>query len=634
MPVTTIQERVNRRSMALGLVSGLLLALATTMAAAQDKTPIKSQDDLPRHTYKLAGTATELLQSDEQFAALAKAVRADLEADLAKYQIEDASTLQRLYNVLVSLDVLEGHFAAALKGMARIRELETKEAKKLMSGLVGGSYVAAREQAGQDDAKFRAVFRESLLAKLRPLPWDIVADDIKQRKGQTEIITEPLLMGMVSSAIDPAVAKTAGEISADIAQQLVSMRFALKVMIPLKEELVAAFAAVVAEHDVAKKDIWAERAVTLSADQKATPVVIGIWDSGVDTKLFEKQLVTNAGEQVNGKDDDQNGFVDDVHGIAFDVDGQPTPELLHPVDALKSKVDAVAGHMKGFMDVQAAIDSPEASAVKKLLGGLQGDAVRDFIEDLSLYGNYAHGTHVAGIALEGNPLARLLVARLTFDYHMLPKCPTLELMRADAAMYQKTVDYFKQHGVRVVNMSWGEERRTIEQALEKNGVGATVEERAQLTREMFKMMRDGLFHALQSAPDILFVCAAGNSDNDVEFDDVIPSSFDLPNVLVVGAVDQAGEPTGFTSFGQTVQVYANGFEVDSVVPGGKRMKLSGTSMASPNVANLAAKLLALDPTLKPAQVIERIKRGADRVDGQRPMLLINPKRTLAGLAEK
>jgi hypothetical protein len=124
--------------MALGLVSGLLLALATTMAAAQDKTPIKSQDDLPRHTYKLAGTATELLQSDEQFAALAKAVRADLEADLAKYQIEDASTLQRLYNVLVSLDVLEGHFAAALKGMARIRELETKEAKKLMSGLVGG----------------------------------------------------------------------------------------------------------------------------------------------------------------------------------------------------------------------------------------------------------------------------------------------------------------------------------------------------------------------------------------------------------------------------------------------------------------------------------------------------------------
>ena len=98
--------------------------------------------------------------------------------------------------------------------------------------------------------------------------------------------------------------------------------------------------------------------------------------------------------------------------------------------------------------------------------------------------------------------------------------------------------------------------------------------------------------------------------------------------------NQAGEPTGFTSFGQTVQVYANGFEVDSVVPGGKRMKLSGTSMASPNVANLAAKLLALDPTLKPAQVIERIKRGADRVDGQRPMLLINPKRTLAGLAEK
>ena len=37
--------------------------------------------------------------------------------------------------------------------------------------------------------------------------------------------------------------------------------------------------------------------------------------------------------------------------------------------------------------------------------------------------------------------------------------------------------------------------------------------------------------------------AAGNSDNDVNFDEVIPSSFDLPNMITVGAVDQAGEET-------------------------------------------------------------------------------------------
>jgi subtilisin family serine protease len=98
--------------------------------------------------------------------------------------------------------------------------------------------------------------------------------------------------------------------------------------------------------------------------------------------------------------------------------------------------------------------------------------------------------------------------------------------------------------------------------------------------------------------------------------------------MIVGAVDQAGEPTGFTSFGETVDVYANGFEVESYVPGGARMAFSGTSMASPNAANLAAKLLALDPTLSPEELIRLIISGSDRYDADERILLINPKRTV------
>ena len=86
----------------------------------------------------------------------------------------------------------------------------------------------------------------------------------------------------------------------------------------------------------------------------------------------------------------------------------------------------------------------------------------------------------------------------------------------------------------------------------------------------------------------------------------------MPNVLVAGAVDQAGEETGFTSFGKVVDIYASGFEVESYVPGGTHIKLSGTSMSAPAVTNLAATLFALDPSLTPEKGTELIIKGADR----------------------
>jgi len=611
------------------VVTGLLAILTAAGAAlAGDKIPVKSADDLPRHTYTIPGTVSELLQSDEQFAALAKAVRADVEADLARYEIQDATALQRLYGVVLNLNLLEGRFEAVSGDVARLRELETKEAKKLTTGLVAEAYVAARKRAAGNDDEFRTALRQELLRRLRELPWEVVGDELKQRKAQLEIATEPFLMGMVQSSLDPTVAKNEGRISADVAHQIVSLRFMLKITLPVRSAVLSAYQAVIDEHAVSKRDIWLERQVTLSPEQKLTPVVIAVWDSGVDTELFASQLWKNEQETADGQDEDGNGFVDDVHGIAYDLDYQRTTGLLHPLTDLKAEVAEVTRYMKGFMDLQAALETSEAAAVRARLSELRGEAVKQFIEDLGLFGNYCHGTHVAGIALAGNPAARLLTVRISFDYRVIPQCPTVELARREADAERAIVAYLRQHGARVVNMSWGGDRKSVENALEKNGVGANAEERARLAREIYGIQREGLYEALKSAPDILFICAAGNADNDVEFDEMIPAGFDLPNLLVVGAVDQAGAPTSFTSFGKTVQVYACGFEVDSYIPGGQRMRLSGTSMAAPNVANLAAKLLALDPTLKPGQIIDLIKKGADKAEGTRPMLLINPRKTV------
>jgi subtilisin family serine protease len=95
----------------------------------------------------------------------------------------------------------------------------------------------------------------------------------------------------------------------------------------------------------------------------------------------------------------------------------------------------------------------------------------------------------------------------------------------------------------------------------------------------------------------------------------------------VGAVDRAGDEAPFTSYGGTVRVHANGYQVESFLPGGQRVALSGTSMASPQVANLAAKLLAVNPRLTPTELIELIRRTADdSADGRRH--LIHPKKAL------
>ena len=147
------------------------------------------------------------------------------------------------------------------------------------------------------------------------------------------------------------------------------------------------------------------------------------------------------------------------------------------------------------------------------------------------------------------------------------------------------------------------------------------------------MARDAFIEAIRNAPEILFVPGAGNSNDDVSFVQSVPADIDLPNVLTVGATNHAGDSAGFTSYGQRVRVYASGDRLEGLLPGGDRMLASGTSFAAPQVANLAAKLFALEPTLTVAEVIALILDGAERSDDGR-RALINPRRSVELLAER
>ena len=610
------------------LLASLCVALSLPSAFAQDKKRIEKAADLPRFTYKVDGKLEDTVRDNAKFAAFAKEYRGNVESVLTQYDIADKATLRNLLSSLIQLDYLEGRYDAALKGVATVRDLQEKPADKLLSGIQLTAYIEAQKQAGNNmsDA-YRQDVAKRLSAALDPLPFAVVQNDVREMKASSEIASESLALGYVREVLQPTAAK-AGSLSSDLAPALVSTRYRLLATLPLKATLIDVYSGYLTKYTVAKQDIWASRDVQLPASGRAgvsagpySPVTIAIWDSGTDTALFKNQLALDAsGKPVV---------------IAFDKFANPSTGELYPIPPeLKGRLPVMKSRTKGFSDLQSNIDSNEATEVKTYLSGLKQDEYKAAIEELRLAGNYVHGTHVTGIAAAGNPYAKIVTARIEFGHTLIPNpCPSKELAERDAKASQSYVDFFKKQGVRVVNMSWGGNVKDVESELELCGIGKTPEERQKLAREYFDISKNALTQAFASAPDILFVTAAGNENSDSTFSEAIPAGIVLPNLLTVGAVDLAGDEASFTSYGPTVKVHANGYQVESFIPGGDRVAESGTSMAAPQVAGLAGKILAVNPKLKPTEVIALIASTADKTaDGRRT--LINPKKAIAAVVSK
>lgn len=583
--------------------------------AQEPRKKITRAADVPRFSYPVSGKTETLVQAGDAFSPFAAEVRKNVESVLANYDIEESATHRQLLNVLVSLDLLEGRDQDALRRLDQIKALEDKPAQKLMSGVVARAIIEARRKAEPGSAAYKQAVGDYVRQALGAMPYDVVENEVKGAKARFEMLSEALVIGQLRAVLDPVVEKT-GALSSDLAHGLPSLRFALQVVLPLKETLAAAYSGYLDAHKQVKPDIWAARAVTLEPGKPYAAVPVAVWDSGVDVGLFKDRLTKDASGQPAI--------------LAYDINSRKTTGPLFPMSPeQKAKVSEMKTRMKGLIDLQANVDSPEAAAIKKEMSQLKPEQVKPFIEEISLFSIYAHGTHVAGILVDGNPYARLVTGRITFDHKLIPDpCPSRALSERTAASSQDYVDFFKRNGVRVVNMSWGGSVKEVEDSLEKCGIGASPDERKKTARELFEIEKQGLEKAMASAPGILFVAAAGNSNSDASFNEFVPSSIRLPNLLTAGAVDQAGDEAPFTSYGPTVVVHANGYEVDSYIPGGDRLKLSGTSMASPGVANLAAKIVAVRGKLTPPQVIEIIRSTTEKTaDGRR--FLIDPKQAVA-----
>lgn len=114
---------------------------------------------------------------------------------------------------------------------------------------------------------------------------------------------------------------------------------------------------------------------------------------------------------------------------------------------------------------------------------------------------------------------------------------------------------------------------------------------------------------------ILFVAAAGNNGTSNDRSPHYPSNHDLPNVISVAALDRNDNLASFSNFGvKTVHIAAPGREILSTWLGDEYREASGTSMATPYVAGLAALILADEPKLSVEKLRERVLKSVDKLD--------------------
>ena len=138
---------------------------------------------------------------------------------------------------------------------------------------------------------------------------------------------------------------------------------------------------------------------------------------------------------------------------------------------------------------------------------------------------------------------------------------------------------------------WGETDGAIEAIEYAHAIGADVSSNSWHIFEYSQAMYDTI-----AGIDDVLVFAAGNESMNTDVWMNIPSAYDLPNILAVGASNRVDVPADFSNYGLTsVDVFAPGEDILSTVPGEGYDVFSGTSMATPHVAGVAALLLSANP---------------------------------------
>ncbi|MFC5682025.1 S8 family peptidase [Flavobacterium sp. MAHUQ-51] len=209
-----------------------------------------------------------------------------------------------------------------------------------------------------------------------------------------------------------------------------------------------------------------------------------------------------------------------------------------------------------------------------------------------------HGTHVAGIVAQtrGNGLGGDGVASNNVEILTVRAVPDGDEYDKDIAL---AIRYAVDNGAKVINGSFG---------------------------KSFSPHKDWVFDAIKYAAkkDVLFVHAAGNDAKNIDYANNFPNDSEdkiteiADNVITVGALNFQYDKNivaRFSNIGKiNVDVFAPGVQIYATTPENSYQFLQGTSMASPNVAGVAALIRSYYPKLTAAQVKHILMESGVAID--------------------
>ena len=208
----------------------------------------------------------------------------------------------------------------------------------------------------------------------------------------------------------------------------------------------------------------------------------------------------------------------------------------------------------------------------------------DYIEgDNEPIDERGHGTHVAGIA-GAMPDNGIGIAGVAWECPLMAIRAGLSLggssrMQDDDSA--AAIVYAADNGASVINMSWGGEHRSF-------------------------VIQDAIDYAY--ARGVVLVAAAGNSQKP---EAIFPAAY--RKVIAVASTEQNQQRFYQSNFGASIDIGAPGNVILSTQINNQYRLLTGTSMASPHVAGVAALMLAKRPALTHEEVRHILINTADPV---------------------